>query len=59
MSVRLSWSENPDKDKWRVIFSHSDPVLSDVAVQWQQNQLDMQQSQQSGGAYGTFDDVMK
>ncbi|MCG8520700.1 MAG: radical SAM protein, partial [Pseudomonadales bacterium] len=44
---------------YKMFFKHADSVLSDMAVQWQQNQHDMQQSQQSGGNYNAFDDFMK
>ncbi|WP_299576082.1 anaerobic sulfatase maturase [uncultured Sunxiuqinia sp.] len=44
---------------YKLFFNHADPTLSDMAVQWQQNQHDMQQSQQSGGVYNAFDDFMK
>ncbi|MGQ8337836.1 anaerobic sulfatase maturase [Sunxiuqinia sp. A32] len=44
---------------YKMFFKHADPVLSDMAVQWQQNQHDMQQSQQAGGTYNAFDDFLK
>ena len=44
---------------YKLFFKHADPTLSGMAVQWQQQQYDMQQSQQNQGTYNAFNDFMK
>jgi uncharacterized protein len=42
---------------YKMFFKHADPVLSDMAVQWQQQQHDLSQAQKSGGTYHAFGDM--
>ena len=44
---------------YKMFFKHADPVLSDMAVSWQQQQHDMQQSRNTGGTYHAFADFTK
>ena len=44
---------------YKMFFTHADPRLSDMAVQWQQQQHDMHESQQTRKTYNAFDDFMK
>ncbi len=44
---------------YKMFFKHADPVLSDMAVQWQQQQHDFREAQKTGGAYHAFSDFMK
>ena len=44
---------------YKLFFNHADSTLQDIALKWQQDQHDMQQSQQTGGIYNAFDDFLK
>lgn len=44
---------------YKMFFKHADPVLSDMAVSWQQQQYDMQQARATGGTYQAFGDFTK
>ncbi|HKJ41342.1 MAG TPA: SPASM domain-containing protein, partial [Sunxiuqinia sp.] len=44
---------------YKLFFKHADPTLSDLAVQWQQQQFDQQQAQQGNQTYNAFNDFMK
>lgn len=44
---------------YKMFFKHADPVLSDMAVSWQQQQHDIQQARETGGTYQAFGDFTK
>jgi uncharacterized protein len=44
---------------YKLFFNHADATLSDMAVQWQQNQHDQREMQQNQGTYNAFNDFMK
>jgi len=41
---------------YKMFFKHADPVLSDLAVQWQQQQHDLGDAQKTRGTYNAFPD---
>ena len=41
---------------YKMFFKHADPVLSDLAVQWQQQQHDLSDAQKNRGIYNAFPD---
>lgn len=45
-------------NSYKMFFKHADPVLSDMAVQWQQQQHDFREAQKTGGTYHAFPDFM-
>lgn len=44
---------------YKLFFAHADDVLSNMALQWQQNQHDQSQARQTNGNYNAFSDFMK
>lgn len=44
---------------YKLFFNHADSALSDIAVQWQQNQYDQQKARQGGQTYNAFNDFVK
>jgi uncharacterized protein len=41
---------------YKMFFKHADPVLSDMAVQWQQQKHDLSDAQKNRGTYNAFPD---
>ncbi|PTN09197.1 uncharacterized protein C8N47_10537 [Mangrovibacterium marinum] len=44
---------------YKLFFEHADATLSELALQWQQQQHDQQQAQQTNGNYHAYNDLIK